>query len=112
LWISQLVFDKDFLFLRDDSGIFKNLSLQEIQDYRILLIADNRVRELISSDDSSGSDREIAEKLRLIYDNTESFRSLDDTTTRYDRDTYPYTSMPLNRGIGDIEMRINQNGTT
>jgi hypothetical protein len=112
LWISQLVFDKDFLFLRDDSGIFKNLSLQEIQDYRILLIADNRVRELISSDDSSGSDREIADKLRLIYDNTESFRSLDDTTTRYDRDTYPYTSMPLNRGIGDIEMRINQNGTT
>ena len=110
LWISQLVFDKEFLFIRDDSAPFSSLSPQQILDYNILLIADNRVMALASGDNNLDSNDLVSLKLRLVYDNTEILRTIEDKGPRYDRDVYPYTSMIFNRGIGDIELRSNAPG--
>lgn len=110
LWISQLVFDKDFLFIRDDSAPFSRLSPQQILDYNILLIADNRVMDLTSGDNNLGSNDLVSLKLKTVYDNTEIIRAIEDKAPRYDRDVYPYTSMIFNRGIGEIEMRSNSPG--
>jgi hypothetical protein len=107
LWISQLVFDNDFLFIRDDSSPFSRLSPQQILDYNILLIADNRVMALASVDNNLDSNDQASLKLKMLYDNTEILRTIEDRGPRYDRDVYPYTSMIFNRGIGEIEMRSN-----
>jgi hypothetical protein len=107
LWISQLVFDKDFLFIRDDSAPFTRLSPQQILDYNILLIADNRVMDLTSGDNNLDSEDLVSLKLKTVYDNTEIIQEIQDKGPRYDRDVYPYTSMIFNRGIGEIEMRSN-----
>lgn len=107
LWISQLVFDKDFVFIRDDSAPFSRLSPQQILDYNILLIADNRVMDLASGDHNLDSNDLVSLKLKTVYDNTEILRAIEDKAPRYDRDVYPYTSMIFNRGIGEIEMRSN-----
>jgi hypothetical protein len=110
LWISQLVFDKDFLFIRDDSAPFSRLSPQQILDYNILLIADNRVKALASGDNNLDSNDHVSLKLRQVYDNTEILWTVEDKGPRYDRDVYPYTSMNFNRGIGDIELRSSAPG--
>jgi hypothetical protein len=110
LWISQLVFDKDFLFIRDDSAPFSRLSPQQILDYNILLIADNRVMDLASGDNNLDSNELVSLKLKTVYDNTEIIRAIEDKGPGYDRDVYPYTSMIFNRGIGEIEMRSNAIG--
>jgi Dolichyl-phosphate-mannose-protein mannosyltransferase len=107
LWISQLVFDKDFVFIRDDSAPFTRLSPQQILDYNILLIADNRVMDLTSGDNNLDSEDLVSLKLKTVYDNTEIIWAIQDKGPRYDRDVYPYTSMIFNRGIGQIEMRSN-----
>jgi 4-amino-4-deoxy-L-arabinose transferase-like glycosyltransferase len=111
LWIPQLVFGEEFNFIRDDSKIFSSLSVQEINNSRLILIADNRIREIVALEESTQSDRNASEKFKTLYENTENFKTVEDKTPRYDRDTYPYTSMPFNRGIGDIEIRTNNNGT-
>ncbi len=108
LWISQLVFDKDFIFIRDDSAPFSSLSPQQILDYNILLIADNRIMALAKENNSLDSNDLVSLKLKIVYDNTEIIRTIEDKGPRYDRDIYPYTSMIFNRGIGEIEMRSNQ----
>lgn len=110
LWIPQLVFDKDFLFIRDDSATFHRLSTQQILDYDVLLIADNRIMALASGRDNLNSDDLVSLKLKTVYDSTEVLRAIEDKGPRYDRDVYPYTSLNFNRGIGEIEIRSNAPG--
>jgi hypothetical protein len=110
LWIPQLVFDKDFLFMRDDSATFHRLSTQQILDYDVLLIADNRIMALASGRDNLNSDDLVSLKLKTVYDSTEVLRAIEDKGPRYDRDVYPYTSLNFNRGIGEIEIRSNAPG--
>lgn len=110
LWIPQLVFDKDFLFIRDDSATFHRLSTQQILDYDVLLIADNRIMALASGRDDLNSDDLVSLKLKTVYDSTEVLRAIEDKGPRYDRDVYPYTSLNFNRGIGEIEIRSNAPG--
>ena len=110
LWIPQLVFDKDFLFIRDDSATFHRLSTQQILDYDVLLIADNRIMALASGRDNLNADDLVSLKLKTVYDSTEVLRAIEDKGPRYDRDVYPYTSLNFNRGIGEIEIRSNAPG--
>lgn len=110
LWIPQLVFDKDFLFIRDDSATFHRLSTQQILDYDVLLIADNRIMALASGRDNLNSEDLVSLKLKTVYDSTEVLRAIEDKGPRYDRDVYPYTSLNFNRGIGEIEIRSNAPG--
>lgn len=110
VWIPQLVFDKDFLFIRDDSATFHRLSTQQILDYDVLLIADNRIMALASGRDDLNSDDLVSLKLKTVYDSTEVLRAIEDKGPRYDRDVYPYTSLNFNRGIGEIEIRSNAPG--
>lgn len=104
------MFDKDFLFIRDDSATFHRLSTQQILDYDVLLIADNRIMALASGRDNLNSDDLVSLKLKTVYDSTEVLRAIEDKGPRYDRDVYPYTSLNFNRGIGEIEIRSNAPG--
>jgi hypothetical protein len=65
---------------------------------------------LASGDNNLDSNDLVSLKLKIVYDNTEILRTIEDRGPKYDRDVYPYTSMIFNRGIGEIEMRSNAPG--
>jgi hypothetical protein len=102
LWIPQTVFHNDFSFIRDDSKRFEQLSFTD--DKRFLFVVDRNIVKSISDEEK---DDELTEKMRVLYNETQTVTTIKDKAPRYDRDSYPYTSMTLNRGIGKIEIRAN-----
>jgi hypothetical protein len=107
-WIPQYVFHKDIELVRDTS---KNIILDPSlysnktsipKDEKIILIVDGGMMRNILSNDTSD---EEYERIRQIYYNTSTVATFEGSRTFYD--PYPYTSMKLNRGIGNIEIRAN-----
>jgi hypothetical protein len=111
-WIPQYVFHKNIELVRDSS---KNIILDPSlysnktslpKDEKIILIVDRGMKHNILSGDMASEDHQY-ERIRQIYYSTNRVATFEDDRTSYDRNKYPYISMKLNRGIGNIEIRAN-----
>jgi hypothetical protein len=103
LWITLRVFEGDYDFIRDDSEKITQLSSAKSSS-PIVFVMDSKITSIVSEE---RADSPTTEAMKLLYDDTYKVGEFKDDTPRYDRDTYPYTSMILNRGLGKIEVRSN-----
>jgi hypothetical protein len=101
LWITLRVFERNYDFIRDDSEKITQLSSAKSSS-PIVFVMDSKITSIVSEE---RADSPTTEAMKLLYDDTYKVGEFKDNTPRYDRDTYPYTSMILNRGLGKIEVR-------
>jgi hypothetical protein len=71
---------------------------------KILVIADGRKQENMLAENRKDT---LSQTLYQYYNDTSMIARFEDDNIRYDRNTYPYASLPQTRGIGDIEIRAN-----
>jgi hypothetical protein len=98
-WIPKYIFNDTVSFLHFNSSGITGTE-------RFLLIVDNHVKRHLSDDNSEG-----IKMVQTLYNNSHAIKTFKDKTIiPYDKDTYPYTSMSENRGIGrysPVEIRTN-----
>jgi hypothetical protein len=98
-WIPKYIFNDTVSFLHFNSSGITGTE-------RFLLIVDNYVKRHLSDDNSEG-----IKMVQTLYNNSHAIKTFKDKTIiPYDKDTYPFTSMSENRGIGrysPVEIRTN-----
>jgi hypothetical protein len=98
-WIPKYIFNDTISFVHFNTS-------ELIGTERFLLIVDNYVKRHLSD-----SNPEVAEVAKALYNSSYPLKTfVDKTIVPYNTDTYPYTSMSENRGIGrysPVEIRIN-----
>lgn len=105
VWIPTYVYQKNFDFIRDDSFVFyANEKRLPNSNDKILVIADGRMQENILAENRKDAS---SQTLYQYYNDTSIIARFEDDNIRYNRNTYPYASLPQTRGIGDIEIRAN-----
>jgi hypothetical protein len=107
--VSQEVFDKDYFFVRDDSWLLRYIFSEGIFSQHedkapLILIVDGKIKRIVSDENS---DDIKSQRIKVLYNKTHKVAALEDNTPEYDRDTYPYTNMILNRELGKVEIRAN-----
>ena len=96
-WIPKYVLGKDHVFKK-----FNTIG-HPIKTEKVLLVVD---RTMLRSISESNPDKQIA-KIKILYNKSKMLGIFNDTANQYDHNTYPYTSMDENRGIGLLEIRAN-----
>jgi hypothetical protein len=109
LWITHSVFNTDYHFVRDDSARLADLAAEHDKFQKVILVVDRRIKETVSSSSTESLNDNQSEIMKELYNMTHAIATFEDETPNFDRDTYPFTSMVINRGIGDIEIRTNSN---
>jgi hypothetical protein len=88
-WIPRYILDERISFVHFNSS-------EKVETERFLLIVDIYVKRHLDDKDSEG-----IKMVKTLYDNSQVIKTFkDETIIPYDKDTYPYTSMSENRGIG------------
>jgi hypothetical protein len=99
-WIPKYILNDRVSFVHFNSS-------EPIGTKEFLLIVDSWVKRHLSDEDSEGK------MIQTLYNNSHAIKTFrDKTIIPYGNDTYPYTSMSENRGIGrysPIEIRTNNN---
>jgi hypothetical protein len=99
-WIPKYILNDRVSFVHFNSS-------ESIGTKEFLLIVDSWVKRHLSDENSEGK------MLQTLYNNSHAIKTFrDKTIIPYGNDTYPYTSMSENRGIGrysPIEIRTNNN---
>jgi len=96
-WIPKYVLGKDHVFKK-----FNTIG-HPIKTEKVLLVVD---RTMLRSISEGIPDKQIA-KIKILYNKSKTLGIFNDTANQYDHNTYPYTSMDENRGIGLLEIRAN-----
>ncbi len=98
-WIPRYIFDDRISFVHFNSS-------EQVRTERFLFIVDNYVKRHLSDENL-----EDITMVQTLYNNSHAIKTFKDKTViPYDKDTYPYTSMSENRGIGrysPVEIRTN-----
>jgi hypothetical protein len=99
-WIPKYMFDDRVSFVHFNGS-------ESVGTKEFLLIVDSWVKRHLSDENSEGK------MVQTLYNNSHVIKTFrDKTIIPYGNDTYPYTSMSENRGIGrysPIEIRTNNN---
>jgi hypothetical protein len=98
-WIPRYIFDDRISFVHFNSS-------EPVGTEKFLLIVDNWVKRHLPDENSEG-----IKMVQTLYNNSHAIKTFKDKTIiPYGKDTYPYTSMSENRGIGrysPVEIRTN-----
>ena len=113
IWVADYVFNKEYVFVRDNlrccSDPSPDVLLDQINNNlitptpKVILIADNSMKREIKDSTSE----EKSDIFRKIYSLTHLAMLVDEERFPHNREIYPYSALYDNRGIGDIEIRVN-----
>lgn len=70
---------------------------------KVILIADNKMKREIKDNTSE----EKSDIFRKLYNLTHIAKLVDEERFPHSREIYPYSALYDNRGLGDIEIRVN-----
>jgi hypothetical protein len=98
-WIFRYVFHQDNVF-----PTFRDRTIETIEPGKVILIVDNYFKNFMSQQPSP-TFAAVAERLQMLYDNSNTLTSFEGNTNEYDRSKYPYYSMKYNFGGTRVQIR-------